>query len=219
MKTAFALVAILALSSFVAAQDSVDTYGKTEKEIVAMGEDGWHDFYISKAGDSTASESSAYGIFGTVLEKANDQLAASQNKTKEIAALRDSLLNGGIQLTEVGSDIAEGGTIWNIIGAHMEADVEDAISGYLEHKPSSGRHYVVSEVKKQIDLLAKKIESEHKDKDLGANFNYSDAKAALAKVRRYFDKVVAFAAHCNRADSDRFIEIYVTYSKQAYSLD
>jgi hypothetical protein len=218
MKFTFALVAILALSSFVAAQDSVDTYGKTEKEIVAMGAEGWHDFYIGKAGDSTASESSAYGIYATVLEKSNDQLAAKQKKTKEIGGLRDSLMNGGIQLTEVGSDISEGGTIWNIIGAHMQADVEDAINGYLEHKPSSAKHYVVSSVKKQLDLLAQKIEEEHKDKDLGADFKYSDAKDALAKVRKSFDKAVAFAAHCDRADSDRFMEIYFTYSVQAYSL-
>jgi hypothetical protein len=195
------------------AQDSQNTFGKTEKEIIAMGETAWHDFYVKQTADSTADESNAYGIYATVMQKRNDQLIA-QTHNKQAAKIRKYLTDGGNDLTDLGSNISEGGTIWNIIDANMAADIEDAINGYLEKKPAPKEHYVVSDVEKQFSVLAKKIEESHKD-TADTMFHYADARKSLADARKNFKLTVEFASHCSRADSDRFLAIFVDFAKAA----
>jgi hypothetical protein len=199
-------------------QDRLSTYGKTGAQIAAMGEDAWNTFYLNKAGDSTPSEEDSYTVYDGVMTVINDDLAKTKGKKAALAQIRQELPDFGVDCIEIGSDITQGGTMWNVCSHQVIADAEAVGYKYLKHKAGS-KHYLVSDVEKQFTVLAQTIESSHTAADTKENFNYKDAKETLAKARQDFNKVVAFAAHLNRNDSDLLLGFCLSWAKIAQGAD
>ncbi len=108
----FAIFLLVALPFLAVAQD-VDynsTFGKTEAEILAMGQDKWDKFYSSKAGDSTAAMVSMNGLYGEAMLHRNEKLAkkASPAARTRIEKLRKLMGDFGDQATGLGSNFTEG---------------------------------------------------------------------------------------------------------------
>jgi hypothetical protein len=194
--------------------DKLDTYGKTADQIAAMGEDAWNTFYLNKAGDSTPTEENSYTIYATALTPINDRLVNSKGKHSNLAKIRQELPDFGVDCIEIGSDITQGGTMWNVCSHQVIADAEAVAYKYLKGK-AADRHYVVSDVEKQFGVLEKTIESNHTAADTKATFNYKDAKESLAKARQDFKKIVSFAEHLKRQDSDLLLGFCLSWAKIA----
>ncbi|HEY3780134.1 MAG TPA: hypothetical protein VGL56_03545 [Fimbriimonadaceae bacterium] len=211
----FLLALVLAVVS-LPQRDSqeMNTYGKTPDQIAAMGEDAWNTYYLNKAGDSTPTEENSYNLYATLMAVINDGLAKEKGKKTELAKIRKVLPAFGVDCTEIGSDITQGGTMWNVCANQLMADSEAVGYKYLKGKPS-GKHYLVSDVEKQFAVLDKTIESNHTNADTKANFNYKDAKESLTKARQDFKKVVAVASHMYRNDSDLLLGYCANWAKVA----
>ena len=204
MRSLIAL-ALAFLAIGVQAQDTKDTYGKTNAQILAMGRDRWYTFYTSKAGDSTAAMSSAYGFYYDAATARNDALIAKAGERKATATkLRKLLTDYCNEALGLGENNTGGGTMWNPISGSCMGDEEDVVYAYLVKKGPSAKKIVVSTVTKKLDSLGALIEKTHKDPS-ATYFKYEDAKESLKKMRSDFADLTALAKSFARADSDRVL--------------
>jgi hypothetical protein len=202
---------------FAAAQGDVDynsTFGKTEEEILAMGEDKWNAFYSSKAGDSTAAMVGMNGIYGEALLHRNEKLAkkaspAAQTRVEKLRKLMDDF---GGEAVGLGSNFTGGGTIWSPISAEIETDSETVIYAILGGESKKPKHEVVSSVSKQLDALKAMIMKDKADKDDQAYFKFGDAKVSLNKLHEDFTQILAVAQLLDRTNSDRVLGFCLQYA-------
>lgn len=108
-----------------------DRYGKTIEEVLAMGRRPWHDWYTdeARAGSSTAGESFAEMIFADCLKSKNDSFLKLDRteRTALILDVRDSLGKISAECIEAGRGLTGGGTMWNIVGSGVQADIQEAV--------------------------------------------------------------------------------------------
>ena len=182
--------------------------------MLAMGRQKWNDFYMAKAGNSTASMTYGNQLFGDAARHRNDALHASLNLRASVARLREQMTKYASAAVEIGRNLDGGGTMWTPIAANIEADTELVLFGFLGGKVAPAKHVVVSTVSKRLDMLSATIASTHADKD-ATFFRYNDARRDLTTVRSAFTELVALAKHLTRAKSDAVLVFCVQYAKIA----
>jgi hypothetical protein len=213
-----ALFLLLLVPFSALAQDSVDTYGKTEAEILSMGMQKWYDFYTSKAGDSTAAMSNGWGIYAEVAGKRNDKLMAEHSDKKAGGMkLRNLLQDFGAQSVSISSDKSGGGTMWGPVSASMAAELEDVVYATLGGDQPKSKHVVVSSVTKLFGKISSEIEAIHKDKSASDYFKYDVAVDSLAQMKKDYAQLVEIAKGMDRANSDRVIGFCQDWAKSAAS--
>lgn len=216
----FAIFLLLALPIYAAAQGDVDfnsTFGKTEEQILAMGEDKWDKFYSSKAGDSTAAMVGMNGIYGEAMLHRNQKLAkkvspAAQTRVEKLRKLMGDFADNSIGL---GSNFTGGGTIWSPISAESEVDCETVIYAILGGEAKKPKHEVVSSVTKQLDALKAIMMKDKDDKEDASYFKFGDAKVSLNKMHEDFTQILAVAQTLDRANSDRVLGFCLQYANLA----
>ena len=194
-----------------------DTYGKTEAQILAMGEEKWDDFYQSKAGNSTAAMVEMNVIFGAAAEHRNVRLtkAARPSVRARVEKLRKLMEAYGADAVGLGYNVTGGGTMWAQVSADITAHTELVLFGVLGGKSPAVKHATVSDVNRQLEALAKTIEGAHTDKDNDPNFKYGDAGASISKMRAELSQIAMVAKPLSRANSDRVLRFCIDYAKTA----
>ncbi len=177
-------------------QSLENTKGKTNAQILAMGRSRWHDFYVGKESSSTASESSAEGLYGDALAWRNDRLLKGHS-----SPLRKALQAFKNDAIDAGSAITGGGTMWNITAGSLYADAEGTLYEVLTHS-GHAPHRRVSDVSRAIASLRKGVSaiesSRPEDRKHGA--------AAVGRLEGDLRTVAALAAALSRRDSDDVLE-------------
>ncbi|RYG44990.1 hypothetical protein EON79_13685 [bacterium] len=196
------MVAML-LALALGAQNTQDTYGKTNEQILAMGYDAWSDFYTAKAGVSTAGMSNSAGLYADALMARNDRLM-KRLKTAErtrLVRLRAAMLDFKNEATGIGTSLTGGGTMWGPIAAGMQVDTETALYRVIAGLTSKTPSRVVSDVTKILAQLkgdvAKAGLTDHWPKV---------AKDSLAGTEKAFGRIVVQAKGMPRRDSDTILE-------------
>lgn len=198
---------MLVALAFILAQAQIpaDTYGKTEVEILRMGQTAWYKFYTAKSGESTYGMSNALGIYADVAAKRNDRLLADPKtphrvKLKQLSTL---LTTFGGEMVELGRTISGGGTMWGPIANGSYADAQDAIYALIHPQGQKlAKPSVVSAVTNQLATVPASI------KEAGDVMKPSDQKQALADLadaRSTFVKIVKLAAQLDRQASDKIL--------------
>lgn len=211
-------VLFLLLRSFAGAQETVDTHGKSDTQILKMGMDKWSDFFTSKEGTSTASMTEAADIYGQVATRRNDRLIkklSDPKRAQTMLKLRKLMTELASSSVDIAYAEAGGGTMFNTMWASVAGVTEDALYGLISGKGPKPRALVVSTVKKQLAKVGNQIAEMHADKTESEFFKYDDAKKALAKMNKDFDDLVSIAKHLNRAESDRILGFCLEHAKNA----
>jgi hypothetical protein len=211
---AIALLFLFALPFVGYAQG--ENFGKKEGQILAMGQQGWNDFYRLKAGDSTASMTYGNQLFGDAARHRNERLVkhANQPVQARVEKLRDLMTKYASAAVEIGRNLDGGGTMWTPIAAKIEADTELVLYGFLGGKEARAKHVVVSTVSTGLDTLSKTVASTHADKE-ATFFRYDDARRDLTQVRGAFTQLVLLAKHLSRSKSDAVLGFCAEYAKMA----
>jgi hypothetical protein len=220
MRSLICIFLLLLFGSIAVAQDTYDTHGKTEAQILAMGMEQWSDFYTSKEGTSTASMTQAAGIYGDVARKRNDLLLKEKNdaKVKDLTLKLRKLL-GQLASSSVDIGYAESGgeTMYNPMWASVSGVVEDTLYSILTQAGAPAKKMVVSTVTRQLAKVRKEIEAMHRDDKNNEFFKYDDAKKSIANMQRTFEQIVTVAKTMSRADSDRLLAFCYEHAKNASS--
>ena len=114
---ALALALVLMRPGAALAQE--ETFGKSEAQILAMGENKWDAFYMAKAGQSTAAMVAMSSIYGAAMEHRNDQLAKHAPKSVQlkITSFRRQLNNFAGAAIDIGYNLSGGGTLWSQVSS------------------------------------------------------------------------------------------------------
>lgn len=155
MKT---LAALLCLATTIAfAQDHPPKYGKTDAQILAMGLDKWMDFCGGKDGSNLGMIQASHA-YASAAKIRNDRYIARSGMASDFRRLRSLLDDYEEQLTTVGYYISGGGSMWSVIGAGGEADVEDLIYIALGRAPSKAKSFRTSHVTHELTHAADAID-------------------------------------------------------------
>lgn len=187
--------------------------GLTDRQILALGQQGFVDKYSLKFGSSTAAMVDAFEIYGGAVKRLNDQvfLRKSPETLKLVGSLRVRLGRFRNELCDVGRALTGGGTMWNITYSETRADVEEMLaikSGVIKKTPPKR---VVSDVTRALDSLAKAAKNLHDDvesmKESGGGM--AEIESSLKVARAEFAEIVKLAAKLPRRESDAILEFCV----------
>lgn len=157
------------------------------------------DFYTEKEGGAvTITIAGAESSYADALIWRNDRLGKAN-----VAPLRPLLRNTLRDACEVGSAVTNGGTMWQIIGAELWADSEEALYTVLTGKGTAPKR-VVSEVNKAYAHLRQELLANSATPDLKKT-----ALVSLKSLRKDLDLVIAAAAKRPRKASDALLEFCV----------
>ena len=137
-----ATLAILTSTAVVAIAYAPERlHGKTEAQVLKMGEKKWMDFVADKPGGSTTpGMAEAEAFFASAAHRRNarlmSKLGASRRAT--LVSLTDALENAGSAILECDSIVTGRGTIYKILHPARDAEVEDTIWSILRGKVSKG---------------------------------------------------------------------------------
>lgn len=137
--------------------------GKTDAQILAMGRQKWFAYYSSKEGDSTADNCDAESLYGAVLKRRNDRLAAKRPKaTREaVRKLRPELTAFAEGVYEVGEALTGGGTLWNVIRAGISPNVEEALGAFVGVRMPASKATAAG-IRRELDDLLKSVRAQSK---------------------------------------------------------
>jgi hypothetical protein len=185
------------------------TYGKTNAEILAMGQQAWFEYYTDPArgGESTAGMADALGLFAAAARERNDALP----QQPQVTALRTQLTDFGREALDLAYNMSGGGTIWIPMYSQMACDVEDVIYGLLGGKVPRVAPATTGQVRRGLVRLAAAAQAEHADEDAAIYFHYDDALASLAALQAEFAGISALAAHFDRSGSDRILQFCLSW--------
>ena len=197
------LVIALCLSLSAWGQSEIP-HGKTEAQILKMGPEAWMSYYSDKVGGSTADMCEGASIYGKAALHRNNALLAKQldaDVKQRIAKLRSLMTTYATSSIDVNYCLSGGGTMYNPMWASVQGEVEDTLYRILTSTGPKPKNMVVSQVTKAHTALGKRIS--------GASANeyvkVSEAKKALAEMKKAYDGIVAVAKHMSRKDSDRVL--------------
>ncbi len=199
---------LLLIAGSAWSQDTYDTHGKTEAQILQMGMDKWSDFYTSREGTSTASMTQAAGIYGDVARKRNDKLLSGlhdSEKRSRLQKLRKLIATFSSSAVDVAYCEAGGGTMFNTMWAAVTGTVEDALHLLITQTGPKPKPMVVSAVRKRLTKIGNDLKGMHRDDKNSEFFKYKESLEALAKMRSSFDQIVEIAKDLSRTDSDRIL--------------
>jgi hypothetical protein len=198
---------LIAMAMLAGVRQPVDTYGKSNAEMLKMGCAAWYKFYTGHAGDSTAAMSNAYGIYGDVARSRNDDLIAhlSEPKRSHLRSLRKMIIEFNGDMISIGTTVTQGGTLWNTVTEQGGAEAEDTIYALIHPAGQEvPKHLVASDVGKELA----KVPGELKDASLAmpkGDQSVSKAMQDWEAAKKLYDQIVLEAANLDRAGSDRVI--------------
>jgi len=187
--------------------------GMTDRQILALGQQGFVGKYSVKFGSSTADMVDAFEIYADAVKRLNDKVfvMSSADTRKVVGSLRVRLGRFRNELCDVGRALTGGGTMWNITYSETRADVEEALaikSGVIKKTPP---RRVVSDVMKAFDRLAKEARARREDvenmKESGGGM--AEIERSLKLARAEFGEIVKLAAKLPRRESDAILEFCV----------
>ncbi len=214
----YLFVLLLSLASILAfAQDDNNTYGKTETQMLEMGEAKWDDFYEAKAGTSTADMVNMNHLYGEALLHRNERLAQKVGGARkaQVEKLRGLLSDFAGDAIDLGYNFSGGGTIWSPISAEVETASERVLFAILGGSLKPKKHYVVSTVAKALARLKTLIAKDAADPDDASYFKAAKAKGSLDKMNAEFHRILAVAQNLDRDNSDRVLAFCYQYADLA----
>jgi hypothetical protein len=201
LTTLFALALVCAIPALADDADGIDTLGKTDAEILAMGMPDWYYWYTAQQGESTAAMSQAYSSYAAAARRRN----AAMPQQADALELQRLLREFGEKSLDIAYNFSGGGTMWIPIYGQMACDVEDVtymlLGGKLYDPEEPQMTGPVNRAVQQLDDL---IEQTHGDPD-ATYFKYDEARTALKTVRADWQRIKALAAKLDREDSDRVL--------------
>ncbi len=184
-------------------QEKISTYGKSPAQVLEMGQKKWMDFFVSKAGSSTAAMVDGVTVYAEIAEARNAKvlLAKSPELQNRWKVLTNGLSDFGKKSISIYSPLSDGGTIWNIMFAGVKADVEDLVYGCLTRSGTKPPKMVVSKVEKDLDSLKALIEKTSLDPGVSATKqSLRDEFATMRAI--YRDQILPQAKKLTRRQSD-----------------
>jgi hypothetical protein len=203
------LVACPSPPARAAETDGIDTLGKTDAEILAMGMPDWYYYFITHNGESTAAMSQAYSSYAAAARQRNATMPQSAVATE----LHDLLREFGENSLDIAYNFSGGGTLWIPLYGQMACDAEDityALLGGKQYDPEEPQ--MTGPVNRAINHLDELIEQAHAGPE-AAYFKYHEAQAALKTVRTDWQRIKALAAGLDREDSDRVLSFCLDWAK------
>jgi hypothetical protein len=186
-------------------EDAPDTFGKTDAEILALGQSAWFDFYTDpeRGGDSTAGMAEAYEIYATAAQRRNAALP-DPHGLRPLGQLLDSF---GEHALNVAYHMSGGGTMWIPMYAQADCDVEEVVYSLLggSGQPAAAPA-TTGLVSRDLQELDRALRAERDDPDAALYFKYAEAHAELEQLRTVYRQIKARAAQLSRADSDRVLQ-------------
>jgi hypothetical protein len=181
-----------------------DTFGKTDAEILALGQSAWFDYYTApeRGGDSTAGMAEAYELYATAAQRRNAALP-DPHGLRPLGPLLDSF---GEHALNVAYHMSGGGTMWIPMYAQADCDVEEVVYGLLggSGQPAAAPA-TTGLVSRDLAALDRELRAERDDPDAALYFKYAEAQAELEQLRTVYRQLKARAARLSRADSDRVL--------------
>jgi hypothetical protein len=181
--------------------EEIDTYGRSDQDILDMGQDAWFHFYTERAGDSTMEMVNALQVYADAAKRRNEALPQAPFNVGELRRLLTEYASTAVGLSY---NIAGGGTIWTLVDAGAVCDIEDVVYAILGGEVAPAAPMTTGEVKRGFEFLRQQVEDLHADPD-AAYFQYEEGQADLLKLREQFTAISKLAAGLERANSDRVL--------------
>lgn len=161
MKSLVSLV--LALWTMAAWGQEVPRFGKTDRQILAMGRERFRDFYISKNGDNKESEWNADELFLRAMKLRNDGMLAGNRGANVSRAreIRPKLYALFVKMLEIGKSIQPGG-YWRGAEHDNGIQIETAVFAILMRTPHPKIVYV-SAFEKCLPRIEQNMRESRKD--------------------------------------------------------
>lgn len=198
----------------VSAGAQLDTHGKSEAQILAMGWDKWDAFYSAKVGSSTADMSDMNEIFGQAALHRNQRMVKKGNAAK-IEKLRKLMGAFASDAVDVGYNLSGGGTMWTPVSAGITGSTELALYGVLGGTPPQDNQSTKRKVGALLNQLSALLTKEHNDKDADGYFKFGNAKSSLGKMRAEFAQISATIGSMSRDNQNRVYGFCADFTKTA----
>lgn len=181
-------------------------FGKSEKQILAMGLERWMEYQGGKAGQSTAAMNEGMAAYRQALRSRNDRLArkATSRLRNQVAALRPLLERFTQSTVEIGSFITGGGTLWSLVHSDALVDAETTLYGLLGGRIPPAKRHTTGEVQRALNALEPDIAAAAREMPARSEEHLAALKA-LARARSEFRAIAAVAAGMDRSRSDRVL--------------
>ena len=147
--------------------------------------------------------SSAEALYGEALAWRNDKFGKAR-----IGRLRKLLQDTKNDATGVGYAITGGGTMWNVIGASLYADAEETLYAVLSKKGKAPKRRV-----SDVEKAYARLRAAFRKSDSGLPEFKKEGPAALVRLRRDLDGVIAEATRQPRKGSDALLDFCVKAMK------
>jgi hypothetical protein len=210
MRSAF-ILALVCLCSFLAstacAQDGPSPHGKTDTEILAMGQPAWIEFYTNEVDGSNAGLGRANTLYAGAMRRRND----ARPQFEDAAELRDLLNAFGQISVDIASNAHGLGTFWGPRYCEMACDVEGVLYGLLGGEMPPVEPAMTGLVERDLAWLAKQIKTAVTKPDTPLA-NYGLALSDLDAQRKAWRKIKRLAAKLDRTGSDRVLRFCDTWA-------
>lgn len=177
-----------------------DTFGKSNAEILEMGQSAWFEFYTDHAGWSTAATAMAGGLYTQAARERNDAMDPGYYSE----ALRQLMYDFGERALSIGPNTSGGGTIWITIWSGMPSDAEDVTYALRGGELPAAEARTTGDVEREITRLQQQLDKLKVDPD-ASYFDYEAAMDDMTALRADFRAITDLAAELPRADSDRVL--------------
>ncbi len=206
-----ALFLLFACSCLSIAQH--DTYGKSEAQILAMGQDKWEKFYSAKAGNSTMAMSEMKDIFGEAAKHRNDKLIAKASPAvrKRMKTLRNYMNDLAQSAVDVAYNISGGGTMWAPVSAGIAGDLELTLYPLLVGKGKAPSHVSATAVPAELEKVRKAMVSAHGT----PGFDLKRSMVGYGRMRVKYFEISRLLKNRPRSESDRVLGFCRTYAHMA----
>jgi len=190
-------------------------YGKSEREIVAMGRNRWTDYHAERAGQTTVAMVEGQIVWYNALTSRNNELLARRTpeSRRKLLELDRWLEKFRLASLQAGMAYSGGGTMWQIFGASALADRADLMHSLLTGTGTPGKPYKVSEGSKAIGELRSLIQRARSEGDSYRDLD--EASRHAAKMGEIYPRIVRIAATMPRKSSDLILEFCVRRAKVA----
>jgi hypothetical protein len=198
-----ALLALFVLASTVCfAQDKPNTFGKSNAQILAMGQEKWMSFADKQGGGSNAAMIDASMAYQAASAGRNDRLLKTKpGMAVNVHHLRELLGDYTGDCMEVGSYISGGGSMWGTFDAYARAESEDVLFGVLGGKAAPAPKMTVSMVARELQKAKTAIHANRSNDQFGMT-KETGANKSLQAAQAHFASIAKICAKLDRRGSD-----------------
>ncbi len=201
-----ALVCLL-ISAVAFGQEPPRTLGKTDAQILAMGQEKWSEYFEKKGGGSNADMIEACMAYTEAATRRNARLISRlpNAKAAQMRSLDKLMMDFGGHMMNAGSFISDGGSMWALFDAGSASDAQDALFAVLGGAMHASPAMVVSKVTKQIAKVKAAIQ---KSRDMAESAGRTEAEALkdFELGRLDFVAIQKIAASLDRKKSNALLD-------------